>query len=164
MHFNLKKLTAICLACFSTSVYAQSINVDDVIDNYIVYIQDVNSNELFYPDVQKRNITIDGKQIEQDVTYYSLGDDQIFSIIIQTYDDPEVKTTYYFKENEVIAVFIEESNFSSRNTDKKFRNYFLKDGNIILEEPQNSALDYQFFIDLGATLAKNYLLQNTSSK
>lgn len=164
MHFNLKKLTAICLACFSTSVYAQSINVDDVIDNYIVYIQDVNSNELFYPDVQKRNITIDGKQIEQDVTYYSLGDDQIFSIIIQTYDDPEVKTTYYFKENEVIAVFIEESNFSSRNEDKKFRNYFLKDGNIILEEPQNSALDYQFFIDLGATLAKNYLLQNTNSK
>lgn len=164
MHFNLKKLTAICLACFSTSVYAQSINVDDVIDNYIVYIQDVNSNELFYPDVQKRNITIDGKQIEQDVTYYSLGDDQIFSIIIQTYDDPEVKTTYYFKENEVIAVFIEESNFSSRNTNKKFRNYFLKEGNIILEEPQNSALDYQFFIDLGATLAKNYLLQNTNSK
>lgn len=164
MNFNLKKLTTICLACFSTSVYAQSINVDDVIDNYIVYIQDVNSNELFYPDVQKRNITIDGKQIEQDVTYYSLGDDQIFSIIIQTYDDPEVKTTYYFKENEVIAVFIEESNFSSRNTNKKFRNYFLKEGNIILEEPQNSALDYQFFIDLGATLAKNYLLQNTSSK
>lgn len=164
MHFNLKKLIAICLACFSTSFYAQSINVDEVIDSYIVYIQDVNSNELFYPDVQKRNITIDGKQIEQDVTYYSLGDDQIFSIIIQTYDDPEVKTTYYFKENEVIAVFIEESNFSSRNTDKKFRNYFLKDGNIILEEPQNSALDYQFFIDLGATLAKNYLLQNTSSK
>lgn len=164
MHFNLKKLTAICLACFSTSFYAQSINVDEVIDSYIVYIQDVNSNELFYPDVQKRNITIDGKQIEQDVTYYSLGDDQIFSIIIQTYDDPEVKTTYYFKENEVIAVFIEESNFSSRNEDKKFRNYFLKDGNIILEEPQNSALDYQFFIDLGATLAKNYLLQNTNSK
>src|SRR5690606_8667993 len=111
----------------STSFYAQSINVDEVIDSYIVYIQDVNSNELFYPDVQKRNITIDGKQIEQDVTYYSLGDDQIFSIIIQTYDDPEVKTTYYFKENKVIAVFIEESNFSSRNTDKKFRNYFLKE-------------------------------------
>lgn len=137
--------------------YAQKIDVDKTIDSYIVYIQDINTNEEFLPETTQKTIDIDGEKIEQDITYFSLEENKLFSIIVQSYGKPEVKTTYYFKDNKVITVFIEENNFSSNPKDKKYRNYFIKDDKIILEEPANSADDYQFFIHLGKGLAENYL-------
>lgn len=152
------KLFLLCATLFlgSTS-FAQSFDVEKTIDSYIVYIQDINANEVFQPETIHKSIDINGEKIEHDITYFSLNNNQLFSIIVQSYGKPEVKTTYYYKNNKVISVFIEENNFSSHPKDKKYRNYFIKDDKIILEEPLNSADDYQFFIHLGKGLSENYL-------
>lgn len=152
-----KYLVLIAVAMISFNTYSQTQNVDQIIDSYIVYIQDINANEVFQPETVRKSILVNGEEIEHDITYFSTDENNIFSIIVQSYASPEVKTTYYFKNNKVISVFIEENNFSSDPKDKQYRNYFIKDDQIILEEPINSSDDYKFFIHLGKTLGHNYI-------
>lgn len=152
-----KYLVLIAVAMISFNTYSQTQNVDQIIDSYIVYIQDINANEVFQPETVRKSILVNGEEIEHDITYFSTDENNIFSIIVQSYVSPEVKTTYYFKNNKVISVFIEENNFSSDPKDKQYRNYFIKDDQIILEEPINSSDDYKFFIHLGKTLGHNYI-------
>ena len=158
---NNKFYIYIILLFISNSLFAQeNNNVEKIIDSYIVYIQDINMNEVFNPELETKSLPINGKNIDVDVTYYNLSEKQLFSLIIQAYGQPEVKSTFYIKDNKLIAVFIEENNFTYKNNEKKYRNYFLKDDKIILEEPLNSSLDYEFFIDLGKALIDNRLKNN----
>lgn|SRR5690606_7335704 len=155
---QISKLWIIALVgIFQSICSAQTPEVERIIDSYIVYIQDTNATEAFLPETIHKTLDIQGEKIDHDITYFSLNSNQLFSVIVQSYGEPEVKTTYYYKDNQVIAVFIEENNFSSNPKDKKFRNYFLKDNEIILEEPINSSDDYKFFIFLGKGLVDNFL-------
>lgn len=124
-------LTIVCLF-FITSVFAQNNDVE--IKTIQSYIQSTSQNEWFDP-INKPGTTANGQSY--DLSYYVLSDNTVFSIIYTVFDKYTLQKVFYYKNNELIACIIEETDANNANKLLRYADYFYKNGVLINANGEN---------------------------
>ena len=127
-------ITVVCLF-LATSVFAQ--NNDAEIKTIQNYIQSTSQNEWFDP-INKPGTTATGSTY--DLSYYVLSNNNVFSIIYTVFDKYTFQKVFYYKNNELIACIIEETDANNANKLIKYADYFFKDGQLINTADENKEI------------------------
>jgi|SRR5690606_7081173 hypothetical protein len=127
-------LTLVCMF-LGTSVFAQ--NNDAEIKTIQTYIQSTSQNEWFDP-INKPGTNANG--LAYDLSYYVLADDSVFSIIYTVFDKYTLQKVFYYKQNELIACIVEETDANNANKLLRYADYFFKNGQLINTADENKEL------------------------
>lgn len=119
----------------ATSVFAQ--NNDAEIKSIQNYIQSTSQNEWFDP-INKPGTAANGSTY--DLSYYVLPDNNIFSIIYTVFDKYTLQKVFYYKNTELIACIIEETDANNANKLLRYADYFFKDGQLINTTDENKEI------------------------
>ncbi len=129
----MKKIIASFLLLFSISTaFAQ--DSDTEIKQIQSYIQATSQNEWFDP-VNKNGTLANGTLY--DLAYYILPDTKTFSIIYTVFDKYTLQKVFYYKENQLIACIIEETDANNANKLLHYADYFYKNGVLINADDEN---------------------------
>ena len=137
-----KIITSLFFVLSISTAFGQENNAE--IKQIQSYIQTTSQNEWFDP-VNKPGTTTNG--LAYDLSYYMLSDTDVFSIIYTVFDKHTLQKVYYYKENQLIACIIEETDANNANKLLQYADYFYKDGVLINTADENkqfpSATIYQ---------------------
>lgn len=108
------------------SSFAQT--ADDEIKKIQTYIQTTSQNEWFDP-VNKTGTLENGSLY--DLAYYIKPDLDTFSIIYTVFEKLTLKKIFYYRNNDLVACIIEETDPKNANKLLQYADYFYKDGTLI---------------------------------
>lgn len=118
-----------------TSVFAQS--NDTEIKTIQNYIQSTSQNEWFDP-INKNGKLPSGAAY--DLSYYILSDKNVFSIIYTVFEKYTLQKVFYYKENQLIACVVEETDANNANKLLRYVDYFYTNGLLINTADENKEL------------------------
>ncbi len=120
---------------FTASAMAQNSEADiKAIQNYI---QTTSQNEWFDP-INKSGTAANGSTY--DLSYYVLSDNTVFSIIYTVFDKHTLQKVFYYKNNELTACIIEETDANNANKLLRYADYFFKNGQLINTADENKEI------------------------
>lgn len=115
------------------SIGGQAQETNQEIKNIQTFIQETSQNEWFDP-INKMDKLDNG--VSYDIAYYVLTNKEVFSIIYTVFDKTTLRKSFYYKQNQLIACIVEETDANNANKILKYADYFIKDNELInkLEE------------------------------
>jgi len=128
----MKKILYISLLFVGCLTTEAQINTE--VEHVQNYIQTTSQTEWFDP-INKTGVLENGSQY--DLSYYVLPDNTLFSIIYTVFDKATLRKSFYFKNNQLIACIVEETDTNNANKILKYADYFIKDNVLINKEDEN---------------------------
>lgn len=142
---NLFKILIAVLCFYNTSAQTNETEIKQV----QTYIQSTSQNEWFDP-INETGTLANGNTFDR--AYYVLPNNQVFSIIHTVFEKQTLQKVFYFKNDQLIACIIEETDANNANKLLRYADYFFKDGVLINITDENkdfpSTETYQQGIDL----------------
>jgi len=115
-------ISGMFFSLMALSAFAQT--ADDEIRKIQTYIQTTSQNEWFDP-VNKTGTLENGTLY--DLSYYVKPDQEAFSIIYTVFEKHTWKKIFYYRDNDLIACIIEETDPNNANKLLQYADYFYKD-------------------------------------
>jgi len=121
-----KLISGLFFTLTALSSFAQT--ADGEIKKIQAYIQATSQNEWFDP-VNKTETLENGSVY--DLAYYIKPDLETFSIIYTVFEKHTLKKIFYYRNNDLIACIVEETDPNNANKLLQYADYFYKDGILI---------------------------------
>lgn len=121
-----KIISGLFLTLTALSSFAQT--SDDEIKKIQSYIQTTSQNEWFDP-VNKTGTLENGSVY--DLAYYIKPDRDTFSIIYTVFEKHTLKKIFYYRNNDLVACIVEETDPNNANKLLQYADYFYKDQALI---------------------------------
>lgn len=127
-------LSILCMFLFSSG-FAQ--NTDAEIKEIQSYIQSTSQNEWFDPINSTGTLPSGGTY---DLSYYLLPDSNIFSIIYTVFEKYTLQKVFYYKNNQLIACIVEETDANNANKLLRYADYFYNNQQLINTADENKEI------------------------
>jgi hypothetical protein len=137
----IKKLILILIVLYNIVLFAQD-NTQKIIDIQS-YIQETSQSAWFDP-INKTGNLEDGTSY--DLSYYTLNENDLFSVIYTTFGKITLRKVYYYKNNVVIASIVEETDANNANKLLNYADYFYENAQLInVNEMKNEFLPTEIY-------------------
>lgn len=146
---KLFKILIAVLCFYNTSAQTNEIEIKQV----QAYIQSTSQSEWFDP-INQTGTLANGNTFDR--AYYVLPNNQVFSIIHTVFEKQTLQKVFYFKNDQLIACIIEETDANNANKLLRYADYFFNDGVLINTDDENNDFPSEEAFTQGITLLKSF--------